>query len=105
MRFILALALLLAASSARADCPGGVCRLRAGQPVRNAVKAPAIVAGKAVKGAARVAKAAVVLPVRVVKGCAHAVREHKPVRRLCGRVLWRASHPLGGRLCGRRRCH
>ena len=84
MRYLLAIALLFAAAPALAQCPSGVCplQLHAGQPVRNVVKAPLVVAGKAVKATAKVAKAAVVLPAKAVKRTACFFRERKPVRRV-----------------------
>lgn len=107
MRLLLALALLFACSqNTNAQCKDGVCplQMKSGQPLRNAIKAPVIVAAK-------VAKAAVVLPAKVVKGVAqgtaHVFREVRPVRRLC-RGAFRVvtfRGPILTRMRGHRHCH
>lgn len=101
MRLLLALALLLTATTAQAECRDGVCRLKlhAGQPVRNVVKAPIVAVGK-------VAKAAVVVPAKAIKGTATFFRERKPVRRFC-RGMFRVATFRGPILTRMRahRCH
>ena len=71
-RKLLALCLLLSAVPASAQCVGGVC-LKPGQPVRNIVKAPLVVAKPVVKAAVRVA-------VAPVKATAHVVRHVQATR-------------------------
>lgn len=93
MRLFLAIALLLAATTARAECVGGVCRFQKGEPVKNIIKAPLVVA-----------RAVVAVP---VKATAYIVREVRPVRRtlrLCGRVVTLRG-PLVSRMRHNRRCH
>lgn len=85
-----AFALTMHAQAAYADCASGQCRGPARTVVVGAVKATAHVAKAAVRTTARVAAA----PVKAVRHTAHAVREHRPARRVLRGAFHFVRRPL-----------